>query len=309
MQIFDSVNYNPNLSICLGFFDGVHQGHKVVLKNTVNLAKQNNLKSAVITFKEHPLCYLQNRKPQYILSLDERLALIKEQGIDFVYLLDFNEEIADALAIDYLKEILIKNFEPKFITTGFNHYFGANKLGDTAFLRRYSNVFGYEFYEVPPITFNNTLISSSKIRQLITVGEMEQIPALLGKPFNIKGRVITGERIGRTINFPTANLKYPTDIIKPEKGVYATLAEIDGKIHKAMANFGKRPTVNGLGLLLEVHLFDFNENIYDKDIKVYFVKKIRNEIKFSSIDELKKQLKIDEKEIKYYFESNYTKLF
>lgn len=308
MQIFNSLNYNPNLSICLGFFDGVHQGHKVVLKNTVNLAKQNNLKSAVITFKEHPLCYLQNRTPQYILPLNERLALIEEQGIDFVYLLDFDEEIADALAIDYLKDILIKNFEPKYITTGFNHYFGANKQGDTSFLRRYSKTFGYEYYEIPPITYNNTLISSSKIRQLITSGEMESIKNLLGKPFHIKGRVVTGERIGRTINYPTANIKYPIDLIKPAKGVFAVLVEIENKIYKAMANFGKRPTVNGAGLLLEVHIFDFNENIYDKDICVYFMKKIRNEVKFDSIDTLKKQLKKDEEFIKEYFSNTEYKL-
>lgn len=308
MQIFDSLNYNPNLSICLGFFDGVHQGHKVVLKNTVNLARQNNIKSAVITFKEHPLCYLQNRKPQYILPLNARLELMKEQGIDFVYLLDFNEDIADALAIDYLKEIIIKNFEPKFITTGFNHYFGANKQGDTSFLRQYSKIFGYEFYEIPPITYNNTLISSSKIRQLITDGEMEQIPNLLGEPFNICGRVITGERLGRTINYPTANIKYPTDIIKLKKGVYATLVKINNKTYKAMANFGKRPTVNGIGSLLEVHLFDFNENIYDEDIKVFFVKNIRNEIKFDSIEALKMQLKKDETTIREYLNNNQINL-
>ena len=109
MQIFNQLNENPDLSICLGFFDGVHQGHKVVLKNAVNLARQNGLKSAAITFREHPLCYLQNRTPQYIISLEDRLALIEQQGIDFAYVLDFDEDIADALAIDYLKDFLIKN--------------------------------------------------------------------------------------------------------------------------------------------------------------------------------------------------------
>ena len=167
MEILTELNHNPNLSICLGFFDGVHEGHKVVLKNAVNLARQNGLKSAVITFKDHPLCYLQNRTPQYIVPIEERLNIIEKQGIDFVYVIDFDEKISDLLAFDYLKDIIIKNFQPKFITTGFNHYFGANKNGDSTFLRAYEKEFGYKFFEIPPITYNNTLISSSKIRQAV----------------------------------------------------------------------------------------------------------------------------------------------
>lgn len=305
MQVFYKLNKNPNLSICLGFFDGVHQGHKVVLKNTVNLAQQNNIKSAVITFKDHPLCYLQNRTPQYIVSLEDRLRLIEKQGIDYAYVLDFDETIADAIAYDYLKNILVANFQPKFITTGFNHYFGANKLGDASFLRAYQNDFDYKYFEIPPITFNNTLISSSKIRQMISEGQTENIPNLLGEYFYVKGRVITGNRIGRTLSYPTANLKYPADIIKVSKGVYAALVEVDGKTHKAIANLGKRPTIEGdHSLLLEAHLLDFNDNIYDKDIKVSFVKKLRNEQKFSSLPDLKSQLVKDEQSAKEYFLQN-----
>lgn len=305
MQVFYKLNKNPNLSICLGFFDGVHQGHKVVLKNTVNLAQQNNIKSAVITFKDHPLCYLQNRTPQYIVSLEDRLRLIEKQGIDYAYVLDFDETIADAIAYDYLKNILVANFQPKFITTGFNHYFGANKLGDASFLRAYQNDFDYKYFEIPPITFNNTLISSSKIRQMISEGQTENIPNLLGEYFYVKGRVITGNRIGRTLSYPTANLKYPADIIKVSKGVYAALVEVDGKTHKAIANLGKRPTIEGdHSLLLEAHLLDFNDNIYDKDIKVSFVKRLRNEQKFSSLPDLKSQLVKDEQSAKEYFLQN-----
>ena len=304
MKIYNDLNQNPYLSICLGFFDGVHQGHKVVLKNTVNLARQNGLSSAVVTFKEHPLCYLQNRTPQYILSLEDRLSLIEQQGIDCAYVLDFDENIADALAYDYLKDFLVKYFSPKFITTGFNHYFGANKQGDANFLRAYQKDFGYKFFEIPPITFNNTLISSSKIRQLIQDGNTENIPNLLGSYFYIKGRVITGDRIGRTLSYPTANIHYPENIIKLQKGVYAVLVEIDEKKYKGMANFGRRPTVNGKNLLLETHIFDFNENIYDKDIKVYFCKKIRNETKFCSLPELKSQLVKDEIAVREYFSKN-----
>ena len=303
MQVYNQLNKNPNLSICLGFFDGVHQGHKVVLRNAVNLAVQNGLKSAVVTFKQHPLCYLQNRTPQYILSLDERLTLIAEQGIDYAYVLDFDEQIADSLALDYLRDFLVENFTPKFITTGFNHYFGANKQGDAAFLRAYQEEFGYKFFEIPPITFNNTLISSSKIRQMIASGEMEAVPDLLGEYFAIKGRVITGNRIGRTISYPTANIKYPKDIIKPSNGVYAALVNIDDTEYRAMVNLGRRPTVNGSNILLEANIFDFSENIYDKDIRVSFLKKVRNEVKFGSLPDLKSQIVKDENEIRHFFKN------
>lgn len=302
MQIFDKLNNNPDLSLCLGFFDGVHEGHKVVLKNAINLAKQNNLKSAVITFREHPLCYLQNRTPQYILSLEDRLSLIEQQGIDFAYVLDFDDEIADSLALDYLKDFLVKNLKPKFITTGFNHYFGANKQGDSVFLRAYQQELGYKFYEIPPITYNNILISSSKIRQMISQGETESVLNLLGEYFYIKGRVITGNRIGRTISYPTANLQYPPDIIKASRGVYAGLVNFDSKLYPAIVNIGRRPTVNrDNNLLLEAHLLDFNENIYDKDIKVSLIKKIRDEVKFDSLPDLKSQLVKDETFARDYF--------
>lgn len=308
MQIFEKLDYNPNLSICLGFFDGVHQGHKVVLKNTVNLARQSGLKSAVITFKEHPLCYLQNRTPHYIIPPQDRIELIAAQGIDYIYLLDFDEHIADLIAVDYLKEVLIKYFKPKFITTGFNHFFGAGKKGDASMLRAYQKEYGYKYFEIPPITYDNTLISSTKIRQLVAEGFAENIKNLLGSYFYIKGRVVTGNRIGRTISFPTANIEYPQNIIKAARGVYVAIVEFDKQKYPAMVNLGKRPTIQGAShnLLLEAHLLDFDDNIYDKDIKVSFVKKIRNEQKFASLPDLKSQLVKDENEVREFFGKNKT---
>ncbi len=302
MEVFNELKNNTDLSICLGFFDGVHQGHKVVLKNAVNLAHQNGLKSAVLTFKDHPLCYLQNRTPQYIVPLEERLRIIQEQGIDYAYVLDFDEEIADLIAKDYLQDIIVKHLNPKFITTGFNHYFGANKQGDSVFLRTYEKEFDYKFFEIPPITYNNVLISSSKIRQMVSEGAMEEIPNLLGEHFYVKGRVITGNRIGRTISFPTINLKYPKDIIKASRGVYVARVSYDGCDFNAMANLGKRPTIEGShGLTLEAHILDFEDNLYDKDVKVSLIKKIRDEKKFDSLPDLKSQLVRDEKEVREFF--------
>lgn len=302
MQIFNELNTNPALSLCLGFFDGVHEGHKVVIKNAVNLAKQNGLKSAVITFKEHPLCYLQGRTPQYIISLEDRLSIIEEQGVDFAYVLEFDDLIADYLAYDYLKEILIGNFNPKFITTGFNHYFGANKQGNAEFLRNYQGTFGYKFFEIPPITFNSTLISSTKIRQLISDGEVEAMKNLLGYDFFLKSTVIQGRRIGRSISFPTANLPYPKDIIRLPKGVYIANTEVDDKAYHSIVNIGVKPTVTeDKKLLVETHLLDFDGDIYGKEVKVSFLKKIRDEKKFPSLNELMLQIQKDSKTATEFF--------
>ncbi len=302
MKVFDRLNENKNLSICLGFFDGVHEGHKVVLKNTVNLAKQNGIKSAVITFKEHPLCYLQNRTPQYIISPEDRIELIKAQGIDYAYILEFDENIADYHAIDYLKEVLVANFAPKYITTGFNHYFGVNKQGNAELLRNNQKNYNYKFYEIPPITFNSTLISSTKIRQYISEGDLKNIKNLLGYDFYLKSKVVEGKKIGRTISFPTANIKYPNDIIKLPKGSYIAEVTIATEVYPAVANVGVRPTVSDeKKLLVEAHLLNFNENIYGKNIKITFKEKIRNEKKFESLNELKKQITEDATITRSYF--------
>lgn len=307
MQIFNEFNKNPNLSLCMGFFDGVHEGHKVVIKNAVNLARQNGLKSAVITFKDHPLCYLQGRTPQYITSLEDRLALIEQQGVDFAYVLEFDESIADYLAADYLREVLVANFEPKFITTGFNHSFGVNKQGNAEFLRSRQKEFGYKFFEIPPITFNSTLISSTKIRQLISAGELENMKNLLGTPFFLRGEVREGSRIGRSISFPTANIRYPKDILRLPKGVYFATVEVNGKTHNSVVNIGVKPTVSDAKkLLVEAHILDFNENIYTKPVKINFLKKVRNEQCFESINALKNRIAKDTEAAMAFFEE--TKL-
>ena len=164
MDVFYNLNKQTDMSLCLGFFDGVHQGHQVVIKNAVNYAKKNGLKSALITFVEHPLCLLHGFEISYISTLEEKLRLIKNLGVDVVYLLEFNRELAQKTAYDYLKDVLINNLHPKAITTGFNHYFGTNKQGDTKFLYDHQSEFGYKFFEIPPITYNDIIVSSSTVK-------------------------------------------------------------------------------------------------------------------------------------------------
>jgi len=294
MEVFYELNKQTDLSLCLGFFDGVHQGHQVVIKNAVNFARQNGTKSALITFVEHPLCLLHGFDVKYISTLEEKLSLIEKLGVDYVYILNFDRELAQKSAYDYLKDVLIENFHPKAITTGFNHYFGLKRQGNTEFLYNHQEEFGYKYFEIPPITYKNIVISSSVIKEYLSDGEIVTANELLGHKFAFASVVQEGKQIGRTIDFPTINLEYPICMSKIPYGVYAVDVEVAGVKYKAVANWGLKPTVNDtLNPSFEAHLLDFSRDIYGEPVRVEIKEFIRNEIKFLSVKELKKQIAKD----------------
>jgi len=292
MQIFTELNKNPNLSLALGFFDGLHLGHQAVIKNAVQYAKINNNKSAVITFTDHPCCYLWNVKPKYILTREVRRDKIANLGVDYLYELDF-ASLSGLTANDYLKDVLINHFTPIAISTGWNHNFGYKKSGNVKFLKENSKKYGYEYFELSPVRhseFNNgEIISSTVIRKYLQTGKIEKANSMLGYKFSISGKIVRGNQIGRTIGFNTANVEYPQEVIEIPYGAYS----VKTNYGKGVANFGIRPTINGKKAVLEVHILDFNKDIYGKDIKIEFDKMIRTEKKFSSLDELKNQIKND----------------
>ena len=307
MQIFNELNKNPNLSLALGFFDGVHLGHRAVIESAVDFAKQNNTKSAVITFKDHPCCFLKGISPKYILTRKERQEKFEELGIDFLYELDF-ESIAGLTAEDYLKSVLVNNFMPSAIFTGWNHNFGYKKSGDTKFLRENSKKYGYEYFELSPQKIGNEIISSTAIRKYLQTGKTEKANEMLGYNFSITGEVVKGNQIGRKIGFKTANIDYPAELIELPFGVYATIVKKSGKsnfqlstfnfqqnsaCYNAIANYGMRPTVNGNKPVLEVHILDFDEDIYGETITAEFNRMLRPEKKFNSLNELKEQINKD----------------
>ena len=293
MQIIKNLEYLKNLSIALGFFDGVHTAHQKVIASAVDYAGKNGLKSAVITFKNHPVCYLKNVQPSYICQRKFSYNLIETLGVDYLIELDFTM-ISGLSAVDYLEKILIKYFSPKAIFTGFNHTFGAKRSGDAKFLTDNSVKYGYEYFEIPPQSINSQIVSSSKIRDYIKCGNVESANAMLGREFSVSGEVIEGNKIGRTIGFPTANILYPQNIIELPNGVYGVKVIVGGKEYRGIANFGSKPTVcENCSKILEVNIFDFNENIYFQNIEVKFLKFIRSEKKFSGLDELKEQIQKD----------------
>ncbi len=293
MKIYSKINENPDLSLALGYFDGVHRGHRKVIKKAVDYAKIQGKKSAVITFKDHPCCFFYNVCPKYILTRDERRNKIEELGIDFLYELSF-DDIYKLNAREYLEDILIKNFSPIAISTGFNHHFGCKKSGDTEFLQQMSAVHNYIYFMSEPEKIKGEIISSTAIRNLLSEGNIEEANKMLGYNFVIEGNVEYGEQLGRQIGFRTANLLYPPELIELPFGVYATNTIINGKSYKGITNFGIRPTVSTANhCTVETHILDFDKNIYGQKIRVEFLKMIRHEKKFSSIEELKNQIKDD----------------
>lgn len=292
MQIFNEPNFNPNLSIALGFFDGVHLGHKKVIKSAVDFAKQNNIKSAIITFSEHPYKYLKNISPKYLSTKKDREQMIDKLEIDYLYELDF-KKISKLPATDYLENILVKYFAPSAISTGWNHNFGYNKTGNAKFLYANETKYKYKYFELPPEKFENEIISSTTIRNLLLNGEISKANSMLGYKFKISGKIVKGNQLGRTIGFPTSNLEYPTDLIELPHGVYS----VKTNYGEGIANYGSRPTINGVEPILEVNILDFNKDIYGKFLTVEFNKMIRTEKRFPSLNALKKQIQLDIKSI------------
>ena len=295
MQIIRKLTKIPNLSLALGFFDGVHIAHQKLITKTVEFAKKNNSKSAVVTLKQQPYCFLKHIEPKYISSREESYEIIKKLGADYIIEFDFND-VSKMTSVEYLRDVLVNNFSPVGIFTGFNHHFGLNREGNCEFLKNNQQKFGYSFESLVQQELNGNLISSSAIRKNLEDGKIEDANLMLGREFRVIGIVVEGNKIGRTINFPTANINYPDNIVEPPNGVYFVKIKLqDGRKIKGIANFGTKPTVSsGSTKILETHILDgFDEDIYGQNIEVHFLKFIRPEQKFDNLNALKEQIQKD----------------
>lgn len=276
-----------NKGLILGFFDGVHLGHQEVIKSALNYAD----KAVLVTFKNSPAEYFSGNY-EYIFPRKKSLSYIKEVE---VVELDF-KEIATMPAEKYL-EYLVNEFQPVSISTGFNHTFGFNKSGDIKLLEACQEQYGYKYFCVPAQMYKNEPISSTRIKSLLKTGDVENANIMLGRPFSLEGEVIHGAQIGRKIGFPTANIMYPEHIVKLPFGVYG--GKLGGKYnnHPAVINWGMKPTVNNTKEpVVEIHIPGFNGDLYGQNIEVEILKKIRDEKKFESLEELKTQIKKDTEE-------------
>lgn len=279
-------------SATIGNFDGVHVGHKKIIAAVKEEAKQKGLSSCVITFHPHPQKVLQNIDIPLLVPIRERLKLLEKEGVDVVACYTFTKDIAKIPAKDFVTDILIGKLNLKHLIVGPGFSFGRKREGNLDLLDKMGKEYDFDTEVVETALIDGEIVSSTAIRNLVREGNMTKAGKFLGYNFYIEGQVKEGERRGRQIGFPTANLDTDWDIL-PKVGVYATLAHVDGIVLNSITNVGYRPTFGNNKLVIETHIFNFNEDIYKKRIEVEFVDRVRDEQKFNGPQALVEQIKKD----------------
>ncbi len=281
--------------LTLGTFDGVHLGHSEILKKLVSQAKKKNLESIVLTFFPHPRMVLQKDSDIKLLNtIEEKAELLEKVGIKNLIIHPFSQEFSRLTAEEFVKNILVDQLNIAKIIIGYDHRFGRNRTANIDDLIEFGKTYNFEVEQISAEEVNDITISSTKIRNALLDGDIELANNFLSYKYFLSGKVEKGSQIGRTINFPTANISVQEDYkLIPKEGVYIVSAIIDGENINGMMNIGNKPTVKGEKLSLEVHFFNFDKNLYDKNLTISFLKRIRDEQKFDSIDELKNQLEKD----------------
>ena len=279
--------------VAIGNFDGLHSGHRKVLKEASQEAKNKKLKFGIITFEPVPIMFfnkdIQNHR---INSLDQKIFFLKKNKIDFLIIVNFNKSFSNLSAESFVKNILFKKIKSKYIFISRNFKFGKKRLGNVKTLKNLEEKYSFKTVVTIPYKNKNKIVSSSLIRKVIQKGNMQKAEKLLGRPWCVEGEVIRGEQRGRKIGFPTCNIKLNSYIV-PKLGVYLVWVQINNLKKRGIANIGYRPTFNGKSLLLEVNIFGIKRNLYKKILKISFIKFIRAEKKFKNIKELKAQIKKD----------------
>ena len=279
-----------------GFFDGVHCGHRLVAERLVSEAKSRGDGSLVVTFWPHPRAVLQDgaRELRLLTTLDEKKALLQGLGVDRIEVLDFTRPFAALTAEQYLRDILQARFGVTTLVMGYDNRLGSDHLTASS-LKSIAERYGMELIEVEALSASpDNPVSSTKIRNALTEGRVEEAAAMLGYHYELNGAVVAGNRLGRTIGFPTANLQlYEPLKLLPGNGVYAVEADVLGRTYRAMTNIGTRPTVGGSVRTIETHILDFDEDIYGLPLRVRFLRRIRDEVRFPSLEALRQQLTKD----------------
>jgi riboflavin kinase/FMN adenylyltransferase len=287
-----------------GFFDGVHVGHQTVLRNIVSEAKRQNKKSCIVTFWPHPRIVLDKdaESLRLLTTINEKTEIMSTLGIDYFYLIPFTKKIAQMSAKQFFENVLINTVDISQLYVGYNHRFGRNACAGFDETKKLGKKFDVDVFKIDAVSCDNEQISSTGIRQLLETGDIEKANSLLGYRYGLQGVVVHGNQIGRTIGFPTANIQPNAYKMLPKNGVYAVTVKIKNSEYYGMLNIGLRPTLNNTKKsVIEVNIFDFDEDIYDITICVQFVKRIRDEHPFASLDMLKEQLKQDALTIRKVF--------
>lgn len=282
--------------VTIGTFDGVHIGHKTILKRLVDIAAEDNLDSIVLTFFPHPRMVLQKEQNiKLINTLSEKKALLEKIGIDHLIIHPFTEDFSRLTATEYVSEILVKQLKIKKIIIGYDHRFGRNRTATIEDLKKYGETYDFDVEEISVQELNEVAISSTKIRTAIKEGNIEKANNYLGYHFMLSGNVVAGKRIGRTLDYPTANLQIDeTYKLIPKNGVYVVQAFIDSKRVTGITSIGTNPTFGGKQKTIETYFLDFNQELYGIYLQLEFLKRVRDEKVFDSIEELKTAIHKDE---------------
>lgn len=308
MKIYNSLNEINDIKetvVALGNFDGVHKGHQELIRRTVKSAKMAGLKSAVFTFTNHPKNVLAGKPViKNILYLEDKMKIIKSLGVDYLFSLEFDEKIQHLSAEEFIQNILIQGFKMREAYCGFNYNFGYMAEGSPEILMKAGIKNGFGIHVLEPFTIDGNLVSSSFIRNLIAEGRVDECIKYMGRNYSVGGEVVVGNKIGRTIGFPTSNILIDNAMVTPDHGVYVTYCNYNGIKFQSVTNVGVKPTIGDNKKNIETHIFHFSKDLYGKEIRVEFLKKLRPERKFNNVDELAQQIKKDCISAKNYHENN-----
>lgn len=286
-----------NPVVTTGMFDGVHLGHQKIISRLKEIAQENNGETVVLTFYPHPRMVLfpEDNELELLNTQKEKIELLEKYGIDHLIIYPFTKEFSRLTSVEFVRNILVNKINTKRLVIGYNHHFGRNREGSFEHLKEYGPLYGFEVEEIPAKDIDHVDISSTKTRNALLTGDVKSATRFLGHFYSITGKVIEGLKLGRTIGYPTANIvvddKYK---LIPGDGIYAVKVKLDDAMFDGMLSIGNNPTVEGKGRSIEVNIFDFESTIYGKDITIYFIERLRDEMKFKDLEELKVQLLKDE---------------
>ena len=304
MKIYEGLeDFIPvaNAVVTSGTFDGVHLGHQKIIHRIREIARKSQGETVLLTFWPHPrlVLYPNEHNLRLLSTFEEKANLLRQLGIDHLVTIPFTPEFSNLTSEEFIQKVLINKIQTKILVIGYDHRFGKNREGSFDYLQANSQKFGFELEEISRQDVDEIGVSSTKIRKALETGDVKTAQSYLGRPYELNGLVVKGQQIGRSIGFPTANIHIPNDYkLIPHDGVYAVEAKVEGTLYKAMLNIGNRPTVDGTKKTVEAHLFDFQGDLYNKLITIYFREFIREERKFGSLEELKNQLILDQKQAK-----------
>ncbi|MBC3756936.1 bifunctional riboflavin kinase/FAD synthetase [Hyunsoonleella sp. SJ7] len=281
--------------VTIGTFDGVHIGHQKIVRRLIMDGEKEGLKSVILTFFPHPRMVLQKDSGiKLINTIDERSKILKDLGLNYLLIKKFTKEFSRLSAEEFVQQVLVDKLNAKKVIIGYDHRFGRNRNADIEDLKKYGEMFGFEVEEISAQDINDVAVSSTKIRRALLEGDLRKANKYLGYAFMLTGTIIKGRGIGKTLDFPTANLRITEDYkLIPKHGSYVVKSEIDGITVYGMMNIGMNPTVNGEKESVEIHFFDFDASIYGRELQIDLLERIRDEQKFDSIEVLKEQLQKD----------------